>query len=170
MALTYLNSDTEVMKVAMEEMIPPEVRFQNDLRLVPSCCRILGLEHLVIPALQTGLYLGSQWTVWVEIGFQVCKISRKCTSSIPCPKTTEVSFPQECQGRSVSCRQRNKLRRHGPSAQLEAQGFGKEVSIENSVSFWEIVLLVADFWNILVLVIGEENSMPIKACVFKRLR
>lgn len=60
MALTYLNSDTEVMKVAMEEMIPPEVRFQNDLRLVPSCCRILGLEHLVIPALQTGLYLGSQ--------------------------------------------------------------------------------------------------------------
>lgn len=59
MALTHPNSDTEVMKVAKKEMIPPEVRFQNDLRLTPRCSGVLGLEHLVIPALQTGLYLGS---------------------------------------------------------------------------------------------------------------
>lgn len=60
MALTHLNSDTEVMKVAREEVIPPEVRFQDDLSLTARCSRVLGLQHLVIPALQTGLYLGSQ--------------------------------------------------------------------------------------------------------------
>lgn len=60
MALTRLNSDMEVMKVAMEEVIPAEVKFQNNHRLVPSCSGDLGLEHSVIPALQRGLYLGSQ--------------------------------------------------------------------------------------------------------------
>lgn len=52
MVVTYLN--TEVTKAAVE-VVPPQVRFQNDLRLVPLCSGDLGLEHSVIPALQTCL-------------------------------------------------------------------------------------------------------------------
>lgn len=53
MAVTYLN--TEVTKATVE-VVPPQVRFQNDLRLVPLCSGDLGLEHSVIPALQTCLH------------------------------------------------------------------------------------------------------------------